>query len=96
MYSNLQLRRSWVEIDLNQILSNYRYLKNGLPEVEIMAVIKADAYGHGDVAVAKILQQKGVRLFAVSNIEEAIGLRKNGILGEILFLVTLHLSMLNL
>ena len=49
-----------------------------------MAVIKADAYGHGDVEVASALQSEGVKLFAVSNIEEAIALRTAGIVGEIL------------
>lgn len=51
-----------------------------------MAVIKADAYGHGDIEIAKVFQSEGVKLFAVSNIEEAIGLRKANIQGEILIL----------
>lgn len=55
-------------------------------DVEIMAVIKADAYGHGDVQVARMLSDLGVHLFAVSNIDEAVGLRKAGINGEILIL----------
>lgn len=80
-------KRSWVEVDLNQIKSNLMIYKQKLPaDTQIMAVIKADAYGHGDVRVAHMLEQNGVNLFAVSNIDEAIGLRKAGVRGEILIL----------
>ena len=51
-----------------------------------MAVVKADAYGHGDAMVAKALSDHGVKLFAVSNIDEAVGLRNAGVDGEILIL----------
>jgi alanine racemase len=51
-----------------------------------MAVIKADAYSHGDSHVASALSECGVKLFAVSNIDEAVGLREQGIKGEILIL----------
>lgn len=87
MYSNLHLKRSWVEINLNQLVNNYRLYKKALSNKnEIMVVVKADAYGHGDIEVAKVLETEGVQLFAVSNIEEAIGLRDAGIKGEILIL----------
>ena len=80
-------KRSWVEISLPQIKANYECYKEQLQEnTEIMAVIKADAYGHGDYQVAKALSECGVRLFAVSNIDEAVGLREQGIKGEILIL----------
>lgn len=80
-------KRSWVEISLPQIKANYLCYKEQLQDnTEIMAVIKADAYGHGDFQVAKALSECGVRLFAVSNIDEAVGLREQGIKGEILIL----------
>ena len=80
-------KRSWVEVDIAQLRMNYRIYKNLLKsDTEIMAVIKADAYGHGDVMVAKMLSEEGCRLFAVSNIDEAVGLRNAGIEGEILIL----------
>ncbi len=80
-------KRSWLEVDLSQIASNLRAYKRALPcEKEIMAVIKADAYGHGDVKVAQMLTDNGVKMFAVSNIDEAVGLRKAGIRGLILIL----------
>ena len=80
-------KRSWIEINLSQLRKNYFLYKNSLKaDTEIMAVIKADAYGHGDVQVARLLSQSGVHLFAVSNIDEAVGLREAGIQGEILIL----------
>ena len=80
-------KRSWVEVYLKQIIKNYRIYKQALAkDVQIMAVIKADAYGHGDAMVARTLSSLGVNLFAVSNIDEAVGLRNAGINGEILIL----------
>lgn len=80
-------KRSWIEIDLSQLKKNYLVYKRHMKkEAEIMAVIKADAYGHGDVQVARMLSGCGVHLFAVSNIDEAVGLRESGIKGEILIL----------
>lgn len=80
-------QRSWIEVDLDQLMCNYNIYKSLLPEgVEIMAVIKADAYGHGDHLLSRWLSREGCRLFAVSNIDEAISLREAGIDGEILIL----------
>lgn len=80
-------KRSWIEINLTQLRKNYLEYKKALnADAEIMAVIKADAYGHGDVQVARLLSECGVHLFAVSNIDEAVGLREAGIQGEILIL----------
>lgn len=80
-------KRSWIEINLSQLRANYNIYKKSLKrDAEIMAVIKADAYGHGDVQIARMLSDLGVRLFAVSNIDEAVGLREAGIIGEILIL----------
>lgn len=86
MYSDSHLKRSWVEIDLEQIKENFRRCKDIIRSHKIMAVVKADAYGHGDIQIARVLQSEGVRLFAVSNIEEALTLRTSGITGEILIL----------
>lgn len=80
-------RRSWVEIDLNRIRKNIDIYRSNLRyDTEIMAVVKADAYGHGDVEVSKFLQNAGINLFAVSNINEAVRLREAGIRGSILIL----------
>lgn len=77
------VKRSWVEINLEQIKLNYQICSKTTTK-NIMAVVKADAYGHGDIRVAKLLQKEGVKNFAVSNVKEAIELRENGITGLIL------------
>lgn len=85
--NKLFLKRSWVEVDLEQISVNYEtYLSEQHGNTKIIAVVKADAYGHGAVPIAKKLASLGVDFFAVSNLNEAIELRENGICGEILIL----------
>lgn len=70
-------KRSWVEINLHQLKQNYEIYKALQPEGrEIMAVVKADAYGHGDKEVAATLDSIGAKHFAVSNIDEAIHVRR--------------------
>lgn len=80
--------RTWVEIDLDNIVHNYHIAKNMAPGKKVMCVIKADAYGHGSVAVAKALSTAGVSYFAVATAEEALQLRRNGINNQILLLGT--------
>ena len=81
------VKRCWVEVDLGVLVGNLKaYEKSLQSSHEIMAVVKANAYGHGDVQVSKTLQECGIRHFAVSNIEEAIRLREAGIEGQILIL----------
>ncbi len=78
---------SWVEIDLDIIRENYLlYSRKLRPGQEIMAVLKADAYGHGAVKVGSVLSALGCRNFAVANIREALELRQNGIAGRIVIL----------
>ena len=72
------LRRTWVEIDLDAIESNFREVKQKVPGAKMMAVVKADAYGHGVEQVAHTLAQAGADWFGVSNLEEAIQLRALG------------------
>ncbi|MGM0827657.1 MAG: serine racemase VanT catalytic subunit [Bacillota bacterium] len=79
--------RAWAEVDLTRLDHNVNALKDVLPrETELMAVVKANAYGHGSVDVAKRLKQSGVHHFAVAEIDEGIVLRRHGIQGEILIL----------
>jgi alanine racemase len=77
--------RSWVEVSLPQIGANYRAIHNLVGTgVEVMPVVKADAYRHGAVAVSRALAAEGVRWLAVSNAEEGILLREAGIQTRIL------------
>lgn len=79
--------RAWREIDLAALRHNAKVLQNELSSnTELMAVVKADAYGHGATAVAHSLQQDGTRAFAVACLSEGIALRKAGIRGTILIL----------
>ena len=71
--------RTWCEIDLDAMLHNFMAARYHLPdEVLLAAVIKANAYGHGAVAAAKLLEGKADR-FAVAMTDEAVELRKAGI-----------------
>ena len=80
-------RPTWVEVDLNRLESNFLALRNVLPrQIRIMAVIKADAYGHGAKPVALRLQQIGVDALAVAILEEALVLRKAGVTCSLLLL----------
>ncbi|TCK98014.1 serine/alanine racemase [Natranaerovirga hydrolytica] len=84
---NYKKGRAWCEVNLSNLRHNYQALKNVLPQdCDIMGVVKADAYGHGDVLIASALQKEGVQNFAVASLREGIKLRKKGIKGKILIL----------
>lgn len=75
----------WVEINLDAVEKNLRTVQSLLADkTRLIAVIKADAYGHGAVATAQLLREKGVDYFAVSFFREAIQLRQAGITESIL------------
>ena len=79
--------RAWREVDLAALGHNAQVLRNTLaPGTELMAVVKAEAYGHGGAVTARTLQRAGVRAFAVACLAEGIALRKAGIRGTILIL----------
>ena len=81
-----KLKRTWVEINLDNLRYNCAQLKGMLKDgVALMAVVKADAYGHGDVEVANAISEFS-DWFAVSNLMEAKRLRKAGIEKPILIL----------
>lgn len=71
---------TWAEINLDNINFNLNNIKKILKEdTKICAVLKANAYGHGSVEIAKFLENKNVDYFAVARLEEAIELRENNI-----------------
>lgn len=79
--------RAWIEVNVENLYYNVEILKKAMqPNCELMAVVKAQAYGHGAVLTAMHLNKIGVRAFAVATIEEGIELRKAGVYGEILIL----------
>lgn len=81
------LKRTWAEISLDNLEHNYRALRAHTPEgCKFLGVIKADAYGHGAVPVSGTLSELGCEYLAVSNLEEAVQLRRGGIRTPILIL----------
>jgi alanine racemase len=82
-----QQQRAWVEIDRSALAHNVTQLKALLaPGVELMAVVKADAYGHGAIEVAKVLLAHGATWLAVATVPEGMELRQGGIEAPILLL----------
>ena len=80
-------KRTWAEISLPNIRHNYRAIRASLPAgCRFLGVVKADAYGHGALAVAKLLQDEGAEYLAVSCLDEALELRQGGITMPILIL----------
>ena len=80
-------KRAWLEIDLSKIEHNIKEVQKLLPKTnKIMAIVKANAYGHGDVICAKELERLGVDFFGVSSVDEGINLREGGITSPILIL----------
>lgn len=83
------MRPTWAEVKLDHILTNYLIVKELVaPDVQIMAVVKADAYGHGATAIATYLEQHPRRpdWFGVALAEEGIKLRQAGVRSPILCL----------
>ena len=81
------LKRTWAEIHLDRLQGTFQAIQASLaPGSQAMAVVKADGYGHGAAAAAKALRQAGAAWFGVSNLEEAVQLRRAGIDGDILIL----------
>lgn len=81
------LKRTWADINMDAIDHNFRAIRNALkPGVKMCCVVKADAYGQGAPMVAREYQRLGADWFAVSNLEEAIQLRRCAITRPILIL----------
>jgi alanine racemase len=79
--------RCWVEVSRRQIAENFQAVRHAVgPHVEVMPVVKADAYRHGAVEIARVLTQEGARWLAVSNVEEGVTLRQGGVTAHILIM----------
>ncbi len=80
-------RPTWAEISLDNLAFNFKSVKAFVgDEIKYMAVVKADAYGHGSIQCAKRLEKEGIDWFGVALPSEGLELRKNGILKRILCL----------
>lgn len=84
-------QRAWVEIDLSALSYNVKQILKILsPHTQLMAVVKADAYGHGAVTVAQTVLKSGASWLGVATVPEAIQLRQAGIKAPILILGASH------
>ena len=84
---NNSKERSWIEINTKNLEYNINQIKQIIPKTtQIMAVVKANAYGHDSIIISKKLQEIGINDFAVATLPEAITLRENNITGNILIL----------
>ena len=80
-------RPAWAEISLTALSSNVRAFRNFLPgNVRLMAVIKADGYGHGAYETANIALKEGASMLGVASLEEGVNLRQKGINAPVLIL----------
>ena len=82
----LETMRTWAEISLGNLEHNYRALRACAPDSKFLGVVKADAYGHGAVPVARKLEELGADYLAVACLNEAMELRQAGIRMPILIL----------
>ena len=83
--------RAWIELNRNHLLHNIKELQHLAGEnCALMPAIKADAYGHGDVLTARMLQDTGISDYCTATVDEAVRLRRAGIRGQILILGYTH------
>lgn len=83
----IEVQRSWIEVSIPQLRTNYEtYQSKYVDNKDIMAVVKANGYGHGERLIGKALNEFGVNHYAVSNLYEGIHLRDIGVTGHILVL----------
>lgn len=80
------LRPVWAEINLSNLDYNIKQIRHKVGGKEIIGVVKADGYGHGAIAVSKVLLENGVKILAVATLQEAITLREAGITCPIVML----------
>lgn len=83
-----ELRPAWVVVDLDALTDNLDRLRRRVHPARVLAVIKADAYGHGGPAVGRVLAESGVAWLGVALVEEGIELRRAGVEAPILVLGT--------
>jgi alanine racemase len=78
------LRWAWTEVDMNKLAFNMRFVKKTAKNSRVIAVVKADAYGHGAAAVSKVLLENGATGLAAGTLQEAVALREAGLTCPIL------------
>ncbi|QNM05586.1 alanine racemase [Qiania dongpingensis] len=87
------LRSAWAEIDKNRLIDNIQAVQNRVGDRKLIGVVKANAYGHGAVIVAKAYQECGVDMLAVATLEEANELRNAGFTCRIMMMGLIPLEL---
>lgn len=90
------LRPAWVDVDLDALEHNVLAVRRQAPAMQVMAVVKADAYGHGAVGVSRALERAGVDWLGVALLEEGAEIRRAGVETPILVLGTARPAMIAL
>ncbi len=80
------LRPAWVVVDLAAVGQNLELVRRRIGDTALLAVVKADAYGHGAARVGRFLEERGVEWFGVALAEEGVELRRAGLRGRLLVL----------
>jgi len=81
------LKRTWADVSLDDLAHNYHTLRKSVPSsCRFLGVVKADAYGHGAVPISRHLEDLGAEILAISNLEEAVQLRRGGVKTPLLIL----------
>ena len=81
------LKRTWADVSLDNLSHNYKMLRSLVPSsCRFLGVVKADAYGHGAIPISRQLKDLGADYLAVSNLEEAVQIRRGDIRLPILIL----------
>ena len=78
--------RTWAEIHLDRLEHNYHALRTMTPNSKFTGLVKANAYGHGAVPIAKKLEELGADYLAVACLDEAVELRDGGVKAPIIIL----------
>lgn len=87
LHGGLERQRAWVEVDTHRVTANARSIQRCLgPQTALMAVVKADGYGHGAVPIAKAALAGGAQCFGVATLAEGIELRQAGMGAPVLVL----------
>jgi len=78
-----QQYRSWVEVDLDNFTGNLKEVRRLIgPQVKILQVVKADAYGHGAIEISNVALKNGASCLGVANADEGVQLRVGGKIGR--------------
>ncbi len=78
------MRPTFVEVDLGRIAANLCAIRSHVGAAKVMAIVKANAYGHGIIEIARLMETEGADMLGVAFLEEAVLLRENGIAAPIL------------